>query len=342
MTATDRRAPRISRWLGSTAAAVTLASAVLAPAPAGAQTVPPGPLRTSEQNPLYRLFYVPEAETADVVETGRYRIDVSSSYSNIFELSSSGLHDQIFDLEQMTTGVTLRYGVSPGLEVGTRLGFQTTWGGFLDPVINGFHEAFGLPNGGRERVGDNEYRVLLDGLAPRVRFRLSSRTFGPEDARLFAKWRILGSREESNAVSVRGTFRLATGPVDAGRANGALAVLGRYSADRVHVHAALGGTTLNAPEELSPIVSGAAAFFTVGLEGNLTRRLSLIGQYTGASRYVGGFEDGELDHMAAALAFGFRGVAGSDWTWEFSFAEDVPPDSPTVDFTVDLEVSRSF
>lgn len=338
MTESDSHASPTPGW--ARVAVLVPALVALGSSTVGAQTASLGPLETSEQNPLYRLFYVPRAEPADVTEEGRFRLDVSAFYSNVFERSRSLAHDQIFDLEQMTNDVTLRYGARPGLEVGAGLGFQTTWGGFLDPVVDGFHDAFGLPNGGRETEPQNQFQVELEKLLPRVRFRLSPRTFGLEDARLFAKWRLLGSDRSSRTLSVRGTFRLAAGPVDPGRADGALAVLGRFSFEPVHLHAALGGTTLNAPSSLDPIVSGSAAFYTLALEGRLTPGLALVGQFAGASRYVGGFEDGELDRMANTLALGFRG--GEEWAWQFGFAEDVPPNSPSVDFTVHVQIGRDF
>ena len=67
-----------------------------------------GPLRTSEQNPLYRLLYVPEAEPADPVGEGALRFEFSTSYSNVLEASNRPNHAHLFDLEQMTNSLAMR------------------------------------------------------------------------------------------------------------------------------------------------------------------------------------------------------------------------------------------
>lgn len=301
-----------------------------------------GPLRTSEQNPLYRFFYVPEVESADVVADGRFRVDLSVSYSNIFERSESDLHEQLFDLEQMANAVTVRYGVAPGFEVGGRAGLQTGWGGFLDGFVSGFHRMFGFPNGGREKEPTGQHRLYLDREDPTIRLDLAPRTFGLEDLRLFAKWRFLGSTTEPLALSVRGTLRRASGRLEPGRLEGALALLGRVTGEDVTLHFGAGATTLDSPAVIEPIASTAAAYLSVGVEGRIRPGFSMVGQMTGSSAYVSGFEDGELDRFPSTLVLGFTGRTEGDWEWQVSFAEDLPPDSPSVDFTVDLQLGRTF
>lgn len=332
----------LRRRLDTLTALLPWALLILLPGAVRAQSSSLGPLGTSTQNPLYRLFYVPEAESADVVDAGDYRIELSTSYSNIFEFSQSAVHDELFDLEEMTTGLVVRWGVRPSLELGGRLGLVTTWGGFLDSFISGFHGAFGFPNGGRELIPNGQYHLYLDKTSPPVHLRIDRRTLDPEDVRIFAKWRFSGSAAEGHALSLRATVRRSAGPVQAGRMDGALALLGRLSRDPFHLHLAAGATTLTAPDALAPIVSDAAAFFTFGLETKLGERFSLVGQFVGESRYVGGFPATELSRMPVSLTFGFEGRTASRWGWGLSFAEDVPPNGPSVDFTVDLDVSKTF
>ena len=140
---------------------VLLALLLLFPPGAAAQESA-GPLRTSEQNPLYRLLYVPETEPAAPLREGALRFELSSSYSNILEASNRVSHAHLFDLEQMTNSLAVRYGWTDAFEVGARVGWYTGWGGFLDPFISGFHNFFGLPNGGRGQRPDGAYVLLLE------------------------------------------------------------------------------------------------------------------------------------------------------------------------------------
>ena len=42
------------------------------------------------------------------------------------------------------------------------------------------------------------------------------------------------------------------------------------------------------------------------------------------------------------LVFGATGRVGESWRWDASFQEDIPADTPAVDFTIGLRVSRSW
>ena len=329
-------------WLRAVASVVGAMLLLGASGEARAQATALGPLRTSEQNPLYRFFYVPDVEGADVVEPGRLRIDAAASYSNIFERSRSEGHDQLFDMERLTNALTLRYGVGSSFEVGARIDLQTGWGGFLDGFISGFHGTFGFPNGGRELEPEDQYRLYLNGEDPPVLFDLDRRTFALEDVRLFGKWRFLGSPEERTSLALRGTLRRSSGPLDPGRVDGAATFLGRVSGEDLTFHFGIGATTLDAPAVLEPVTASAAAYASAAVEAGLHPSVAFVVQGTAGTPYVSGFDDGELDRFPSTLVLGFAGRSGDEWSWQVSFAEDFPPDSPSVDFTVDLQLGRTF
>lgn len=303
---------------------------------------PLGPLHTAEQNPLYRLFYLPQAESADVVDDGRTRFEFSTSYSNIHEASRSASHRQLFDREQMTNVLAVRYGLRPSLEVGASVAAQTGWGGFLDPFVSGFHRALGLPNGGRELEPENQHVVRLERSDSSAIVDLPPRTLEREDLRVFAKWRILGSGDAAGALSLRGSVRRSAGGPEAGRTDGAVAVLARGSVAGLHAHGALGASTLSPPASLEPVSDRTGTFFHTSLEWPVRPGLSFLGQFSGTSRYVKGFGVGELDRLPLTLGLGLAGDRGDGWDWELGFVEDLPANSPSVDFTVHFGLARTF
>lgn len=313
-------------------------------APASAQWRPLGPFRAGEHNPLYRLFLVHHADGADVVDRGSFRAESSVAYSNIFELSRSPTHFQRFDMERMTNSFTVRYGAAPRLEVGGRIGIHTSWGGFLDPFVSGFHDFFGFPNGNREDFPDGEYEFLLMDTRRRVRLDVPRSSPGLEDLRLFAKRSFGGDDDGSSATAVRATFRLASGTFTGGGARPDVSVAGlhRRSWGRFHLHLQAGVTSLNAPPELDPVARNVAGIYSAAAEVNIVPALSFLAQGVGSTPYVEGFDDTVLDRGSMNLVLGFAGTVGTSWRWTFSFAEDVPPNSPSADFTLDLGVSRAF
>ena len=307
--------------------------------------MPVGPLSTSEQNPLYRLLHVPDWESADLVEEDAVRIEFSTAYSNIFEASERERHTHLFDLEQMTNSLTLRFGMSASLELGARVGLYTGWEGFLDPAISRFHSLFGLPDGGRETQPEGQYRLDLehdDLVSGAADLGAVPRTLALEDVRIHAKWRFHGGPGRPTAASLRGALRVAGGPLSGGRLDGAVTAHGRWSTGRLHIHASTGLTVANPPSKLAPITSRHAVLFMAATEYSGWRRLSVLAQLSGSTSYFKGFDGGELGQIPLTLTVGAGGQTDGGWGWQFSFAEDLLPTGASVDFTLDLELSRTL
>jgi hypothetical protein len=303
-----------------------------------------GPLRTSERNPLYHLFLTPVVRGADVEARGSTWLQLANAYSNIFEYNSSALVRQRFDLERLSTTLTLLHGLLPGLEVGLQVGVQHSWSGFLDPFIQGVHGAFGLPNADREKVPNNLYRVRLTGAGAEgpVYLDLPGGT-ALEAPRVLAGWRLLGGPGSSHVLSLRGVVKLPMGeaPASTGRSDAALLVASRHSWRRVHLHLSVGGVALDPTSELEPLVRSQALLASAALEVSVARSASLLAQFSGGSRYTRGAGFPELDRPPVNFGVGAAGRWGG-WGWQVSFSEDLPPNSPSVDFTLDLQVSRRW
>jgi Protein of unknown function (DUF3187) len=284
------------------------------------------------------------AESADPVAEGTYRADFSTAYSNIFETSSGPGYGHLFDFEQMINTLTVRYGLDDAIEVGGGVGLYSTWGGFLDGFISGFHRVFGFPNGGRGQRPNGDYRFFLqnDEGSNDLLLDLSKETFAFENLQLFGKWKFGGETGGRWATSLRGAVRMDGGPLESGRWSGSAALLARYSPDPIHLHATIGVSTLNAPEELAPVTKDSALFFSTALEWSVKHNLSLLGQLVGSTSYVEGFAPGDLSGMPLNLVFGVEGLTDGGWGWQVSFAEDILFGGPSVDFTVDAELSKSF
>jgi len=313
-------------------------------APARAQTAPFGPLTSEEGGPLQRVSYTPMMERADLAAPGKLTADMWLGYSNIFEQDSSATHILFMDLERLISTATVRYGVSEALEIGGRLTLETTGGGVLDPLISWWHTHLSLGNSNRERFPKDAYsQRLVDG-AGRVRIDAPNRTLALEDVRLFAKWRLYASEDGSRLLSLRGVTRIPTQDnwVSEERTDVALILLGRTRWGRFHIHGMVGGSTIRASSELDPILRSKAAFLTLGGEYPIADWISGVVQYSIASPTTQGFHHKELDSPPMNLVFGLAGRWGEDWRWDASFQEDIPPDTPAVDFTLGIRVSRSW
>lgn len=333
---------------------VLLLALAAAATPLGAQSTPRGPpygpLEFEEGSPLYRLFLTPMAEAADPVGEGRLVVSSRWALANVFEFSVGDEMEQFFDLERITGGLTVRYGLTPRLEVGGRVRFERSSGGFLDGFIGDFHEKFGFPNGDREKFPEDTYRVVLVEDGGDLRLNIPSRSFGLDGVRLWGKWLAYRSPDGTNALSVRlamnipdgfGNRRSVDGVPDQS-VNAAAGVLGRSSHGPWHWHGMLGLTSIRGDERVTELLHPVAGYFLAGGERELGQSVSFLAQFLGSTPYVKHFGSRDMDRPAVNLSLGFAGRAGASWRWQFSFTEDVPPNSPAVDLTVAAGLSRAW
>ncbi len=81
---------------------------------------------------------------------------VSLSGANEFYAKGGAL---FLDAETLKLDLGLRHALTPGWEWGLRLPLLMQSGGAMDGLIEGWHSAFGLPNGGRERYAKDRYNI---------------------------------------------------------------------------------------------------------------------------------------------------------------------------------------
>ena len=319
------------------------AAAILFPSEGSAQRPALGPLTWEEGSSLQRVGVTPPFERADITPRGGMSTDLWLGYSNIFEQDSSATHLLFMDTERLLTGLTVRWGASSRLEVGGRLTLETTGGGILDSFVHWYHEKLGFGQANRDRFPRDGYAQRLgDGSA--LLLDIPRRTLGLEDVQLFAKWGAAASADGRSALSLRATARVPTSSNRIGdeRADAALVALGRLGAGAWYVHGLLGAGLVRASPELEPILRDWSVYFGVAAERSLGASVAAVAQYQVASPLLRGFDHRELDWPASNLVLGLAGQWGEGWTWDASFQEDLPADTPAIDFTVSLRVSRTW
>ena len=335
--------------LGILCAAFGLVPALLSgqdrPSPRPTADGPRGPLGTTEQNPLYRLFYVPVPGSADPLPAARTSWAMTWDYSSIFERALTRSHEQLFDHERLSTTLAVQYSLAPRWEVGGRWTVHTAWSGFLDPVIQGLHDVLGVSNGDRAEFPNNEYANVLRRRVPAdTLYHAPAAVLAPQDPQLFGRFQIHGAADNPTSAAVRATVTLPVGRQGYGARSAGFAaeLLLRHSWTQWHVHGLLGGTSLAPPAKLDPWVKSRAAFASVTVERTFASGWSGLIQATGGNAYLAGIGEDELDDFPLIVAFGVAGgvprVAG--WTWQAAFVEDIPPNGPSADVTVHLQLTR--
>ena len=318
--------------------------ALLAPAPGSAQHPSLGPLSAEEGAPLHRLSLTPMVEGADLTPRGAFRVDLWAGYSNIFEQDSADAATLYLDMERLIATASVRYGLSERLEIGGRLTTETDWGGFMDGFVAGFHEALSLGNRNRRDFPSGAYGQTLEDGDGRVLVDVPRRTFAVVDVRAFAKWRAVATADGRRVLSLRAVARLptATSTVGAQRSDLSLMGLGRAAWRGFHLHGMAGGATVNRSPELRDVLRGYTAFAMVGAERPLTGGVSAVVEFTGSTPILRSFGDRDVDGFPTNLVFGLVGRTAGGWRWEVGMQEDVPPWGPSLDFTLQAGLSRTW
>ncbi|HET8696456.1 MAG TPA: DUF3187 family protein [Gammaproteobacteria bacterium] len=181
-------------------AALAPAAGWLLSAPAHAQQAEPFHIRNL--NPLIAIFGLPAWDT---VRPGS-RFDATVEIANDYRLSMSNGDLLILDGETVRTTLGYSRSVGERWSVGAEAPYYRVSGGVLDDVIDGWHSAFGLPDGGRNARPEGELLFMLGNSNGRF-FRLDSPRGGWGDAQLKVA-RKVGAR---NRFVLQGSVKLPTG-----------------------------------------------------------------------------------------------------------------------------------
>jgi hypothetical protein len=221
---------------------------------------------------------------------------------------------------------------------------ETRSGGFLDPLVRGYHDLIGFGQANRDLFPEEGYRYELSDGGETVFVRVEPRSLALEDVRFFAKWRALASEDGRSVLSLRAVTRIPTGGNPAGeeRTDLGATVLGRLGLGAWHVHGMLGTATVRAASVNGPILPERSIYFSFAVERSLGSGVSGIVQYQLSTPALRGFHDRELDWPLSNLIFGVAGRVGEDWGWDVSFQEDIPADAPAIDFTLGARLTRRW
>lgn len=122
------------------------------------------PFRTRNLAPLVAIYGVPTWESAAV--PGESQFTLVQDLASHFRLAGRGNEQLIIDGETWRTSILYKRGIGEDWTIGFELPLVRQWGGILDDVIDGWHSAFNLPEGNRNRAPEDRVniRYLVSGV----------------------------------------------------------------------------------------------------------------------------------------------------------------------------------
>jgi hypothetical protein len=143
------------------------------------------PLRVRNLNPLVAVFGLP---AWDIVPLGT-RLGVTAEVANHYRFSIRGNDLLMLDGETVRTTLAFSHGFGGGWSLGVEVPYYRVGGGVLDDLIDGWHSAFGLPDGGRNGRAEGELLYRYGDRRFPPRFELTDPTSGLGDTQLkFARF----------------------------------------------------------------------------------------------------------------------------------------------------------
>ena len=202
----------------------------------------------------------------------RYDLQYHFSLYYVNDFHSIRRTSVIRDYESSVFEWGVRYNLYDELQLGVTMRIISFFGGFLDPIIEGFHNFFGLPNGNRAFVLHNQLFINIPN-SNGIALYLDEPTTSFGDIDLWAKWTFWENRQIS--LALLGAFKIPTGRLSALSGSGypdiGLGLLFDYRFLRHFTFYTQAGVVLPFNGKSYPMFNGLVAF-----EMHPFRRLSFI------------------------------------------------------------------
>lgn len=303
------------------------------------------PLRN--QNPFVQIYGLPAFAGAGVVGHRESQFRVGLDITNHADLGTTETEDIVIDGESYYFDLSYRRGIADWLELGIELPLVAHRSGFLDNMVEGWHDLLGLSNS--KRQGPPNQILFSYTKQSVIDYTLSNSTFGIGDLRITAATPLRVPESPGDiALALRSTVKLPTGDPDRLHGSGATdlalslhaALAGPIGFDSINLTGFAGAMWTGdsdrfaaIQEQFVPFAGGAAAWRVI-------RSIDLVGQVYAQ----GQFYDSELDELAGksvqlGIGMNYR-PEKADWLVTLGFVEDIVGDT-TPDFALHLSIRSS-
>jgi len=180
------------------------------------------PLRLVNLNPFFVPYGVPVSVGTRTVPPGSSHLTFAVDTASYLNSAASGSERLLLDGETYRTSLMLRRGFRPRWEYFMELSAVGHHGGLFDSFIKGWHDFFGLPQGGRDMVPHDRLALIYeDGAGTRVNLRQDVFSLG--DLVLGVGYAVPEWPFQNDGLTIRGNIKIPTGNA------GAFTGLGRFS-----------------------------------------------------------------------------------------------------------------
>ena len=271
------------------------------------------PLRTVNLNPFHGLNGPPPSGGARVLAPGRTEVTLSLDAASHFSERERDGEWALIDGETYRPNVALRRGFGQGWEAFIDVPVVMHRGGVFDGFIEGWHDFFGLPQGGRKAAPRDRLAVRY-GRDGETFIDLSESAKALGDVGLGLGYQLPVAPMGLDGIALRASIRLPTGDEDelSGRGKAGLALSAATSGAlpwatetrRWLWFARVGAVFGGIPKPLAALDSRPSAFGGLGVSWQPLNRLRLVAQVDAQSSPYTDAKAPQLADPAILLSFG--------------------------------------
>ena len=287
--------------------------------------------------PLAGLMALPPQRAASL--SSGWRIDTHLAVASHFVASESLTDSVIFDGETTRYSLAIEYGWQEDWSLRLTVPWVTHRAGFLDGPINDWHDTFGLSDGGRAVVPENQFRYQYSSPTIAVSYLTGGDSIG--DVRLELNRSLF--RDLDQAATLTLGYKAATGNAMHFTGSGSADVFAtlRYSSEGlwqlpISWHTQAGFTRAGPSSLLGSDQRHGLWFAGLGIDWHIAKRWSLLAQFDGHSALLSSPETA-LGSTSGLLSFGLRFAPNRSWMLEVGVIEDIVVETaPDVTFQASL------
>jgi hypothetical protein len=300
------------------------------------------PLLARNQHPLVALYGLPSPLPARLPVAGGTRTAAVANWSNFAVVESRDGTQVTLDGEVIDARLHVDRGLADRFAFHVELGYRNLSAGSLDGLVERWHRAFGLPDGSRSQLPQDE--LLLE-------YRTGSTTplfidrsaAGFADLPLAIGYQLVASETSAAAawLSVKAPTGKAEDFTGSGAVDVALSLAGEHRlAERWQLFGQANVAWLGDGDLLPYAQESGAWSALAGISWNPWRTLDLVVQFEANSAVLSTGMP-ELDGDAVVLSFGGMYRTAGAWQFDFGVSEDIQVDaSPDVVFNFAVRYGR--
>jgi len=299
------------------------------------------PFYTSNRNPFVQIYGLPQSEGGLLNSDGELSTRFIVEAANGFSVNSENDEAVYIDGESYRFQLNLRYGVFDRFEIGCDLPVISHQGGFLDSLIEGWHDFFGLPNADREDYPQDQLKYTYrNGGVEAVNVDEPVTGFG--DMMLSLGYQLYEKRDTHlRSLALRSAIKLPTGKSEdllgSCGTDLSLRIEGTDSKSLAAIRSTLFGSMgvlyMSDSDVLDDKRSDAAGFGTAGIGFKLSRKIDLKTQVDFHTPFYQDSALTELGDASAQLVLGGTFHLTDRFMVDLALSEDIIVDtSPDVVF----------